>query len=78
MVSNLGRKIEEGFKRSKEEGIEKGIEKGIEEGIKKGIEKKAKEIAVTMLKMGMSTEIVCQAKGLDESTVEELKNSITN
>ncbi|MBC2582873.1 hypothetical protein [Clostridium sp. DJ247] len=60
MVSNLGRKIEEGFKKSKQEGIEKGIEK----------------IAIKMIKKGIDIEEILELTELSRGEILRLKNQI--
>ncbi len=63
MVSNLGKNLEESIKRRVTKAEEKGEDK------------KAKEVAIKLLKMGMSFEVVIEATGLDKETVEELQKS---
>lgn len=62
MVSNLG----------------KNLEKSIENKVSKAEERKAKDVAVKLLKMGMSIDVICEATELDKETVEELQKSISN
>ena len=61
------------MKKGIEEGMKKGKEEGIEEGIKKGKEKGAREAQLAtarrLLDMGLSTEQVCEATGLNPEDV---------
>ena len=49
------------------------IDDAIEEGILKGKIEGKQEIALSMLKDGMSVEIVCKYTGLSKQQIEELK-----
>ncbi|MDR1425732.1 MAG: Rpn family recombination-promoting nuclease/putative transposase [Rickettsiales bacterium] len=50
----------------------RGMEKGIEKGLKRGEEGKAKKIALSMLKKGLSQNIVVECTGLSEEEVLKL------
>ena len=58
-----------GEKRGREQGIEVGREKGREEGREEG----AKKIAKTMIKEGLSAELVMKYTGLSEDVVLALQ-----
>ena len=69
---------EEGHKVGKEEGLKEGREEGREEGRKEGKEEGLKEgqskIAMNLIRLGTSCEIIVQATGLSEEEVSRLKN----
>ena len=69
---------EEGHKVGKEEGLKEGREEGREEGRKEGKEEGLKEgqskIAMNLIRLGASCEIIVQATGLSEEEVSRLKN----
>ncbi len=71
---------EEGLEQGIAEGIAKGIEKGIEVGIEKGIEKGARKekeaIAINLLKMKVSIDMIAQSTALSVQEVESLKKSL--
>ena len=57
---------------AREQGIEEGIEKGFEKGIEQGIEKKAIEDARNLRALGVDTDIIVKATGVDREVVEAL------
>ncbi len=63
---------EEGFAKGMEIGIEQGIEKGIEKGIEQGIEKGKLDMAVNMLKNGLSLQDTSRYTGLSEDVLNNL------
>ena len=68
---------EEGRKEGKEEGRKEGRKEGKEEGIKEGREEGSKDerskIAINLIRLGASCEIIAQATGLSEEEVSWLK-----
>ena len=56
--------------------IEYAKETGLEEGIAKGREKERKAIAINLLQLGTSCEIVAKATGLSVEEVTKLKESL--
>ena len=68
---------EEGHKVGKEEGLKEGREEGREEGRKEGKVEGLKEgqskIAMNLIRLGASCEIIVQATGLSEEEVSRLK-----
>ena len=60
---------EEGLKEGREEGREEGHKVGKEEGLKEGQSK----IAMNLIRLGASCEIIVQATGLSEEEVSRLK-----
>ena len=48
-------------------------EKGVEKGIEKGIEKEKKDIAMNMIKEGLSYSLIEKITGLDENILKKLK-----
>ncbi len=65
---------EEGLKVGREEGREEGHKKGKEEGLKEGQSK----IAMNLIRLGASCEIITQATGLSEEEVSMLKKELNN
>ena len=61
---------EEGHKVGKEEGLKEGREEGIKEGQSK--------IAINLIRLGASCEIITQATGLSEEEVSKLKKELSN
>ena len=51
----------------------KGMEKGIAEGMEKGKAEGKTEVALGMLKEGMSIEVVSRITGLSEEEIERLR-----
>lgn len=67
---NTARK--EGLEEGIEKGLERGLEEGIEKGLKEGERKKQIEIARTLKEMGLDTEAICKATGLDSEEIGKL------
>ena len=61
---------EEGHKVGKEEGLKEGKEEGLKEGQSK--------IAMNLIRLGASCEIITQATGLSEKEVSMLKKELNN
>ena len=61
---------EEGHKVGKEEGLKEGKEEGLKEGQSK--------IAMNLIRLGASCEIITQATGLSEEEVSMLKKELNN
>ena len=61
---------EEGHKVGKEEGLKEGREEGLKEGQSK--------IAINLIRLGASCEIITQATGLSEEEVSKLKKELNN
>ena len=61
---------EEGHKVGKEEGLKEGREEGRKEGQSK--------IAMNLIRLGASCEIITQATGLSEEEVSMLKKELNN
>ena len=73
---------EEGCKEGKEEGLKEGRKEGKEEGIKEGRAEGSKDerskIAINLIRLGASCEIIAQATGLSEEEVSRLKKEVNN
>ena len=54
------------------QGMEKGIKKGMEKGIEKGIEQATLTTAKNLKTLGLSTDVIIQATGLNEETINQL------
>ena len=61
---------------AKETGLEEGLSKGREEGLVKGREERNMEVAINLLQLGTSCEIVAKATGLSLEDVAKLKESL--
>ena len=64
---------EEGHKEGKEEGLKEGKEEGIKEGRAEGSKDERSKIAINLIRLGASCEIIVQATGLSEEEVSRLK-----
>ena len=69
---------------AKETGLEEGLAKGrvigraegLEEGLSKGREERNLEVAINLLQLGTSCEIVAKATGLSVEEVTKLKENL--
>ena len=69
---------------AKETGLEEGLAKGrvigraegLEEGLSKGRKERNLEVAINLLQLGTSCEIVAKATGLSVEEVTKLKESL--
>ena len=66
--------LKEGHKKGHAEGREEGHKEGKEEGLKEGQSK----IAMNLIRLGASCEIITQATGLSEEEVSMLKKELNN
>jgi predicted transposase/invertase (TIGR01784 family) len=67
--------LEEGRTQGMEEGLTQGLAEGREEGRTEGNKEARRNIALNMLKMGLSTEIIMGATGLSPDEIRALENS---
>ncbi len=58
------------------DAMKKGFRKGIEEGREEGIEKGQIEMAIQLLRLGISPEIIAQSSSLPLQRIEELKSHL--
>ena len=63
----------EGHKVGKEEGLKEGREEGRKEGKEEGLKEGQSKIAINLIRLGASHEIITQATGLTEEEVSRLK-----
>ena len=74
--------LKEGHKKGHAEGREEGHKEGKEEGLKKGREEGRGEerlkIAMNLIRVGASCEIIAQATGLSVEEVSRLKEEMSN
>ena len=74
--------IEYARESGREEGREEGRKEGKEEGIKKGREEGSKDerskIAINLIRLDASCEIIAQATGLSKEEISRLKNELSN
>ena len=61
---------------AKETGLEEGLVKGRAEGREEGREDAKQQIAINLLQLGTSCEIVAKATGLSLEEVAKLKESL--
>ena len=69
---------EEGLKVGKEEGLKEGREEGREEGKEEGRGEERLKIAMNLIRVGASCEIISQATGLSAEEVSRLKEELRN
>ena len=69
---------EEGHKVGKEEGLKEGREEGRKEGKEEGLKEGQSKIAMNLIRLGTSHEIITQATGLSEEEVSKLKKELSN
>ncbi|WP_406788715.1 Rpn family recombination-promoting nuclease/putative transposase [Clostridium neuense] len=55
---------------------EEGIKQGIKQGIERGEQQKEILIVKNLLSMGMDTDFIAKASGLDEERIEEIKRKL--
>ena len=65
---------ETGREEGREEGHKKGREEGREEGLKEGQGEERLKIAMNLIRIGASCEIISQATGLSAEEVSRLSN----
>ncbi len=63
---------------ARETGREEGREEGFKEGHKKGREEERLKIAMNLIRIGASCEIISQATGLSAEEVSRLKEELRN
>lgn len=54
----------------------RGIKKGLKQGLEKGVEKGRSDVAVEMLKEGLSVELIAKVTHLDQETIEKLREKL--
>ena len=64
--------LEEGHAQGRAEGLEEGHAKGLEEGVEKGHIEERLSNARKFKRLGVSTDIIAQATGLNVSEIERL------
>ena len=70
--------IEYAHETGREEGRKEGKEEGIKEGRAEGSKDERSKIAINLIRLGASCEIVTQATGLSEEEVSRLKKELNN
>ena len=58
--------------KGKAEGLAEGLEKGLAEGLEKGVEIGKKEMALRLLKNGISISLIAMASGLSEQEIQAI------
>ena len=69
---------ESGREEGREEGRKEGKEEGIKEGREEGSKDERSKIAINLIRLGTSCEIIAQATGLSEEEVSRLKKELSN
>ena len=69
---------ESGREEGREEGRKEGKEEGIKEGREEGSKDERSKIAINLIRLGTSCEIIAQATGLSEEEVSRLKKGLNN
>lgn len=59
-------------------GFRHGMKQGIQKGIEKGIEKEKREIAIELIKSGISVEIICKTTKLSKEEVKKLEQELSD
>ena len=70
--------IEYAHETGREEGRKEGKEEGIKEGHAEGSKDERSKIAINLIRLGTSCEIITQATGLSEEEVSMLKKELNN
>ena len=69
------RGLEQGVKQGLEQGVKQGIEQGVKQGIMEGLEQERRIIALNMIAMGVSDEIIKASTKLTDSEINSLKEA---
>ena len=70
--------IEYARETGREEGRKEGKEEGIKEGRAEGSKDERSKIAINLIRLGASCEIIAQATGLSAEEVSRLKEEMSN
>ena len=70
--------IEYAHETGREEGRKEGKEEGIKEGRAEGSKDERSKIAMNLIRLGTSCEIIAQATGLSAEEVSRLKEEMRN
>ena len=70
--------IEYAHETGREEGRKEGKEEGIKEGRAEGSKDERLKIAMSLIRLGTSCEIITQATGLSAEEVSRLKKELNN
>ena len=70
--------IEYAHETGREEGRKEGKEEGIKEGREEGLKEERSKIAINLIRLGTSCEIIAQATGLSAEEVSRLKEEMRN
>ena len=63
---------------ARERGRKEGREEGRKEGKEEGLKEVQSKIAINLIRLGASCEIITQATGLSEEEVSKLKKELSN
>ena len=69
---------EEGHKVGKEEGLKEGKKEGLKEGREEGRGEERLKIAMNLIRVGASCEVITQATGLSAEEVSRLRKELRN
>ena len=69
---------EEGLKEGHKKGHKEGKEEGLKEGREEGRGEERLKIAMNLIRVGASCEIITQATGLSAEEVSKLKEEMSN
>ncbi len=70
--------IEYAHETGREEGRKEGKEEGIKEGRAEGSKDERSKIAINLIRLGTSCEIIAQATGLSAEEVSSLRKELRN
>jgi len=62
--------------KGKEQGLMEGMMNGKEQGVEEGKKQERETVAKNLFSLGMDTEFVIKATGLDKSEIEKLKTTL--
>ena len=74
-INQLAYATKKAMEKGMEEGLEEGLQKGRAEGLAEGKAIAAREMALALLRLGVSEDIIVQSTGLHASEVEALRES---
>jgi len=55
-----------------EKGLQKGLQEGRQEGRQEGLKEERKKLVISMMKNGLSIEMISQIAGLSQAEIEEI------
>ena len=75
---HLSRKVGAEAMTIAEQWEQRGLEKGLQQGVQEGAEHEKKQIALNMLKEGISISTIAKVTNLPLSVIEEINSTLMN